>query len=421
MEQSETPARDDAGRMEIPTLSIKTLLDLPPELILRIAYFLPTTSTALFSLCCKRLASQLSSSTWNLLSNLESEDRIQFLTILSRDLPRYYACHGCIHLHLSSSDALPADLFAPASSSSCIPASARGGHSEDGVVRISNYSSPYSLRFSHVQLALKRHHHGPEHGISLSDLSHTDIKVMGGSTFLFSVEARIVSDEVVVRSQEWVLTSEHPTQDFGSRSITHNVCQHLLTYNAEFQLNDDLTRLMRCRSSHRPADAGCACMGLQQCASCPMEYQIDFVDLERIGTAFCATKWSNLGPGLTTLDSKWRGHNLSQDEYVLHNLPLGSIRSAYESQEGISLDDFSAENKKRLTSFLPVIGNTIHINPYASNWKFAGRGIWYIDTSVEPETIALLFRQLLLLASTTFAQLAKILLGVYILLWSKIL
>jgi hypothetical protein len=92
-----------------------------------------------------------------------------------------------------------------------------------------------------------------------------------------------------------------------------------------------------------------------------MEYQIDVMDFEERGTAICATKWLNLGAGLTTYDSNWRGHNLLPYDYVPHNLPLGSIRSSYESQEGASIDGLTAENEKRLSSSLYVIRRSVHI------------------------------------------------------------
>jgi hypothetical protein len=403
------PAQNYADRVEISTSRVKTLLDLPPEIILRIAAFLPMTSTASFALCNKRSAAQLGSRPWNLLSGLESEDRIHFLSILSRDLPRHHACHGCIRLHLSSSTPQPANINAPPQPGSCIPASARGGYSEDGLVFIPNYYSPYRLRFPHVQLALKQHHHGLDHGISLSDLSHTDIQFIQGSVFLFSVDARIASDEMVVRSQEWVISSQHPREHFLSRTLIHGVCQHLMTYNADFDLDDSFSSLIRCRLGHGATDDDCACMRLHQCPSCPMEYQIDVVDFEERGTAFCATKWLNLGAGLTTRDSNWRGHNLLPHDYVPHNLPLGSIRSSYESQEGASVDDLTAENKKTLFSSLRVIGRSVYMNTDGCDWKLAGHNIWYIGPPEESNTIPPLFHRLLASASRTIAQLIEVL------------
>jgi hypothetical protein len=61
MQQPEMAAQNDADRVEISTSRVKILLDLPPEIILRIIEFLPTTSTASFALCNKRSAAQLGS------------------------------------------------------------------------------------------------------------------------------------------------------------------------------------------------------------------------------------------------------------------------------------------------------------------------------------------------------------------------
>jgi len=392
------PAQTDADRVEISTSRVKTLLDLPPEIILLIADFLPTTSTASFALCNKRLAAQFGSKPWKLLSSMESEDRIYFLSILSRDLPHHHACHGCIRLHLSTSTPLPADFSPSPLPLSCIPACDRddcsGLMSERGLFSIPNYFSPYKLRFPHVQLALKQHHHGLDHGILLSDLSHTDIQFVQGSVFLFSVDARIASDEMVVRSQEWAISSEHPREDFLSKTVIHNVCQHQMTYNAEFGLDDSFTSLIRCRLGHGAADDDCACMRLHQCPFCPLEYQIDVVDFKERGTAICATKWLNLGAGLTTRDSNWRGHHLSHDDYVPHNLPLGSIRSSYESQEAASVNDLTAENKKRLSSFLRMTGYGMFGDPDGYDWKLVGHDIWYIRPPGEFHTIPWLLHRL---------------------------
>jgi hypothetical protein len=404
MEQLEMPAQNDADGVERSTSRVKTLLDLPPEIILRIAEFLPTTSTASFALCNKRSAAQLGSWSWNLLPSLESEDRIHFLTILSRDLPRHHACHGCIRLHLSSSTPQPANINAPPQPGCCIPASARGGYFEDGFILMPSYDSPYRLLFPHVQLALKQHHHGPDHGISLNDLSHADIQLVQGYVFLFSVDARIASDHMVMRSQEWVMSSQHPREDFLSGTLIHGVCQHLMTYNASFGLDDSFTSLIRCQLGHGGADVDCACMGLHQCSFCPMEYQVDVVDLKERGTAICATKWYNFGAGLTTLDSNWRGHNLLPDDYVPHNMPLGSIYSSYENQEGASIHDLTTENKKRLSSCFDVKGRSVHINMDALNWTLVGCGIWFMRPPEESNTISSLFHRLLASASRTIAQ-----------------
>jgi hypothetical protein len=182
MQQSGMPARLIADHVEISTSRPRTVLDLPPEIIVYIAELLPKTSTALFALCNKTSASQLRSRSWNLLSSLHAEDRIDFLSILSRDLPRYQACHGCVRLQVSSSIPHPAEVTTPSQHDSCISASDRRDSLTNGVACISDYFSSYRIRFSHVKLALKRHHYGLDHGISLDELSHTEVEEVRSSS-----------------------------------------------------------------------------------------------------------------------------------------------------------------------------------------------------------------------------------------------
>ena len=111
----------------------------------------------------------------------------------------------------------------------------------------------------------------------------------------------------------------------------------------------------------------------------------------------------NLGAGLTTRDSNWRGHNFLPYDYVPHNLPLGSIGSSYESQEGASVDGLTAENKKRLSSCSCLIGRSTHIKTDGFDWQLAGHNIWYIGPLEESNTIPPLFHRLLASASRTIA------------------
>lgn len=222
----------EATCVEISTCQARTTiwLDLPPEIIIQIAEFLPTLSAASLVLCNKRAAAQLGSRTWNLFSK-GSEDCINFLSILSRDLPRHHVCHGCSRFHLSSSIPLPSDFSAPREPDPCFPEYPRGNRW--GRTFIPRYFSPYELRFSHVQLALKRHHYGPNHGIPLSDLSHTDLKSTDDAVYFFSVDARIASDKLVMRSQEWVV-SRRPLERSLSDRLSYRICSHQWT--EEFRL-----------------------------------------------------------------------------------------------------------------------------------------------------------------------------------------
>jgi len=359
----------------------RTLLGLPPEVILLIVDCLPTTSAAILALCSKQFKFLLESETWSLLATLNSEDRVQFLTTLSRDLPRHYVCHGCIRLHLSSAVALPSDFYAKDSPDSCIPASmARDkSWSKNGTFNISSYLSGYRLRFPHVQLAMKRHHHGLEHGISLSDLSCTDCVLEDGRCFLFTVEARIVSNSLVMRSQEWVVSKNPIRKGDHYWDLWYSVCQHLSVIKRQIKGGDRLEKLLECRLGHTPEDKDCECMALQQCPYCPLDYKIELFDMGELGNAVCSTKWTNLGSGLSTSDEKWYAHDFlsfERNAYVPHNLPSGGIFSGFESQPGMSVEDLTVENTKRLLSSLNIVGKEM-VRFHGCGWKLVCLCSWH--------------------------------------------
>ncbi|PMD39670.1 hypothetical protein L207DRAFT_429028 [Hyaloscypha variabilis F] len=169
------------------------------------------------------------------------------------------------------------------------------------------------------------------------------------------------------------------------------------------------TSASQLRSSHNAADKDCACMGVHQCASCPVEYQIDIVDLGKKGTAFCTTKWLSFGAGNSTTDSKWSGHTRQLEYCCPHDLPLGSIRSSYESQEGPSLEDITAENKKRLSSCLRVVRNRVYTSPNGYDWKLVGQHIWYFRPLGGTNTIAAALSRWHASNSRTIVQILEVL------------
>ncbi|KAH7409523.1 hypothetical protein BKA64DRAFT_705288 [Cadophora sp. MPI-SDFR-AT-0126] len=241
--QEPKQANSDINIRPSPTSTQKTLL--------QISDFLPPSSAALLALCNKHLSSLLGPQSWKSVSSKyreHEEERFQFLALLSRDLPLQHACHGCLTLHRSSSILRPGDSDARYQPTRCVRPIPPSDFLETGIIRISDYSAPYYLRFAHVQLASKRHQHGPPHGISLQDLNFTELVLIDDdSACFFTVEPMINSEsgELLLRSQEWILSSRDLREDFERRRVTHGACQHLMTYNGEFGLDDTLTALVK--------------------------------------------------------------------------------------------------------------------------------------------------------------------------------
>lgn len=373
-----TSAANDTSDDETSANPVENLLDLPPEIILQISSFLQHHFASSLGLSNKFLAALIGRKSWYLLASLEPGSRIHFLSLLTRDLPNQYECHGCIRLHLTTAVPLPTHIDHTFPPTSCIPPSDRDDALlSEGLVRISNYFSSYKIAFPHIQLAMRRHRHGPGHGVLLKDLSHTEIYFAQGHIFLFSVEARITNDELMLRSQEWFLSRYHPRETFEADTLKFGVCRHLLSYNNVWGLDDSFTHLLgflfdRTFRVRKFAE------GLHRCEACATEYKIRLVNLKGKGFALCTTKWINLGSGLTTLDQKWQGHSTLDSCYFREVLPLGAIRSAYESQPGVSVGRIITTNKELLSSALSLRHGKVWLRPNIWDWAPVGESTWHL-------------------------------------------
>jgi hypothetical protein len=118
-----------------------------------------------------------------------------------------------------------------------------------------------------------------------------------------------------------------------------------------------------------------------------MEYQVNLQDFADKGAAMYLTNWLNLGAGLTDLDPVWQNHLLRSVQRLSKvplGLPLGSIRSSFEAQEGVSLDYFTKNNAAML---LEKHGCK------SWKWKEYNTGFYSLD-STDPIPLRELFRVL---------------------------
>jgi hypothetical protein len=126
------------------TNSLK-LSDLPPELIIMIANFLPTQAAACLSLCNRAMSQILGPNIWRCLNFQDPDMRASFLSVLSKDLPQHFVCYLCVQLHASS--AVPWPRSSPKTLTRCLRKELALKHC---------WQSGIYLRFPHVQLVMNR-------------------------------------------------------------------------------------------------------------------------------------------------------------------------------------------------------------------------------------------------------------------------
>jgi hypothetical protein len=327
-----------------------TLLDLPPESILCAADFLPADSAACLAFCNRALSQLLSPQCWEPLRQHNHEAHIAFLSALAKDLPGSFVCYICSLLHLSSG------VLPPGTTGSRIFQNSLRCVKNDRSLNHRTSCSSYTLKFAHVQLVMKRHHYGFDHGVSLDLLSHTEVEERYFKeycrTTLLSVDARIASDELLMRSQLCIVLPTDRRDKYLSRMLpVQTLCRHIWAGQEDCRLRE----LIKCSLDHLGGKKTCfTCIGTLQCQYCYIDFEIDIRDLGMQGTALVITRWINLGAGQTPYDKKWRSHHVVDDSPV----PFcpGSIRSSFEDQKGSSVNELAAENIKMFSKLEQVRG-----------------------------------------------------------------
>jgi hypothetical protein len=366
-----TAHRKDSKTVERP--ATEHLLDLPPEVLLSIADFLPTTSASCLALCNRLLSRILGPRVWTSLQHQEQVDRIAFLSALAKDLPQYFVCHHCVRLHRSSAVQWPRSV-PHRQSLPCV--------SKDvGLSYL--WSSHYLLKFAHIQIAMKRHCYGSDHGFPLEAFLHTEVELNDarGTTTLLSVEARIVSDELLMRSQQWILLPRDRSDEFFTKGLLHHLCEHIRTVQGTVK-DDMLSNLVRSKINQLEDQRRCSTQTLQ-CPECHMDFLMDAMDFKERGLAMFVTRWINLGAGVAPMDAKWRSHlRIPMPEGVVHQShPAGSIRASFENHGGQSLEEITAENILKLFSRRERKLVTRGSDGLVWKWRFPGSSWWYIAPS----------------------------------------
>ncbi|KAE8323073.1 hypothetical protein BDV39DRAFT_196183 [Aspergillus sergii] len=325
--------------IQIKTQSYRGLnLDhLPTELVCMIANNLTSCDRVCLALCNNRLLSVLGNGPQ---LALENEFQATFLTRLSQDLPEHIHCHVCSVLHRRKHIPPPGPAFWP---SRCL-ANHKGLFNPWSFPFSIPWSSLYRFEHIHLQLAMKRHHCGPEHGVSTDSLAYVEIQLLQNSiTSLVSFDVQIVrASSLCLRIQTWILAKELPSKLVEEKWI----CVHISMGEPHiFEIvRAAWYAAMESSPGRRPV------LDTHRCVACGLEYQIDTTTCGTAGIALIVTKWLDLGPGLDPTDARWRRHligslSLRKQEMTTFN---SDVRSQFERESVFPLDDLTGRNRSLL-------------------------------------------------------------------------
>ena len=274
-----------------------------------IALQLPLSDAASFASVNHRLSVLIGPTYWPRLCKtaVATGHREQFLSTLARDLPSWFYCHSCSHLHPRDRVGPPGPLNQPSKRLPCFPTSSYAPLSL--LMHVSGGIFFYSFTFHHLQLAMLRHHLGSGYGISTNELSFISVDDFGESepggkiTALLSVDARVCAQpaRLCLRIQTWAVLHTRDQDMALEKSKCVWVCCHSATNN------DELLQLIRLSlDEHSTRAEKTQRPNFLKCRSCNFVSQLEVLDTVSDGLAVVITKWLDLGSGLTPMDPKWR-------------------------------------------------------------------------------------------------------------------
>jgi hypothetical protein len=325
------------------TSELKSLMKLPAELLQMIIEYLSPADLACLALCNHTLLSRLGTGSLMLPHEDNEKHRELFLTRLAQDLPPYFLCYPCSRLHLSKYVDPPGPAFQPRRRLRCHYIDP--GESLWESVKAHKRSSLYRFRFVHLQLAMKRHYHGCQHGISTESLAFSEVRSSCDGdelTTLLSVDARVCPQDrqasLCLRVQHWAMLDDSMDQKLLlSKMQFMLICDHL-------EVDDP--KIIQIINESRPSQ-----LELFTCRSCNVDFQLEIRECGDRALALVITKWLDLGSGLTPKDPRWRAH-LGWDEGAeidAFRRP-GEIRRRFEKEHELSQDALSRLNESYLVA-----------------------------------------------------------------------
>lgn len=355
------------------------LLRLPPEIILMVASMLPTPSAACLALCSRRLNHILGPGSRRSLQSEAPDVVLAFLLFFAKDLPQHFVCQECVCLHHMSAINWPRIItrYLGPEGSRCI---------WQGLDFRHLFFSRYRIYFPHIQLAMKQHYCGTDIGFPLEAFQHLEVEhdQIKQKTTLLSIDAQIVSNELLMRSQTWILLPWSRRDDFiddlATNGLSNDICVHTRLGPLDPNLVPDMVGSIL---DQLEVGEECRTQTLK-CPCCWVNYVLDAIDFGERGFVVLVTRWVNLGAGLNPADTKWQSHITTRTGKGAHHPHYpGDIRTSFEDQAEMSVEELTADN--RLKMFSRRENRLICRESDGLVWKWDRYMTWYLAPSGPPQ------------------------------------
>jgi hypothetical protein len=325
---------DSAGSQPHPQSTSLVFKKLPTELFQLIATFLPLSAAVSLTLTCRQASVILRGRYLDRINKKGCPEKLEFVQLLERDLPRHILCAECELLHSRK------QLQNPPSITPCEIA--------DRSFYLSLYIQPQFDSITFL-LAMKLHRHGLDSSKLLSHFTGSGTIRRITHIQHWKSQPRIVNGHYLLRHQTRLLLRAPPPYEIDFDIINLRVCpdwysgyfyiakmvrQHP-NYRPEVDGPPRLVRMLACRISHldnAELNSSCStCAGLIRCKNCPTEFQVDVKNVNEQGVALVITRWLDLGEGRDLQDERFRSH-LSCYKGQPVRPGAGSIKGAYEGR-----------------------------------------------------------------------------------------
>lgn len=112
---------------------------------------------------------------------------------------------------------------------------------------------------------------------------------------------------------------------------------------------------------------------------------LDTIDFRERGLAVLLMRWTNLGASIDSADAKWKSHiTISVARSVHHPHHPGDIRTGFEDQAEVSMEELTTDNKLKLLSRRQ--NRLVYRGSDGLVWKWDQDKWWYLAPSGPPQT-----------------------------------